>query len=42
MKDTIQTVATDAYSGDTKAIVVGLLVLAGFLFILWFREFIKK
>ena len=46
MRDTVQTVAHEAYRGDNRALVilvVGALVAAAFvLFYTWFKERVKK
>ena len=42
MRDVAQQIASDAYRLDLKGIAAGLLVLAFALFLLWFKEKVKR
>ena len=46
MRDVAQTIAHEAYRGDSKALFVGAVVtvvcVSVWIFIIWFKEYVKK
>ena len=42
MKDMVQTVAHDAYSGQPKGVIAAVILFAAFAFYVWWKEFVKR